>query len=144
MTEAERVALMADLRRDEGVRYSAYQDSLGYWTIGCGRLIDARFGDGLTPEEVDYLLENDVADTAREVYAAWPWVAGLDAVRRRVLMNMAFNLGVPKLKLFKATLAAVAQGDYVKASEQMLKSRWAGQVGARAQRLARMMATGVV
>jgi lysozyme len=52
--------LIAELRRDEGVDRSAYQDHLGFWTIGVGRLIDRRKGGGLSDEEIDYLLQNDV------------------------------------------------------------------------------------
>jgi lysozyme len=134
--------LQRDLLRDEGLRLSAYQDSEGYWTIGVGRLIDARRGGGISREEALYLLSHDLDRIEREVRTALPWVAGLDPVRQRVLLNMAFNLGVVGLRRFKNTLQAVRQGDYPRAAAQMLQSRWAEQVGARARRLAEQMRSG--
>lgn len=134
--------LLAELRRDEGVRRSAYQDSLGLWTIGVGRLIDGRKNGGLSDEEIDYLLHNDVEAVRAELDAALPWWRSLDLVRQRVLLNMAFNLGVPGLLGFKNTLAAVKAHDWDRAAAGMLASKWAGQVKDRAARLAQMMKTG--
>lgn len=134
--------LIAELRRDEGVVPHAYQDHLGYWTIGVGRLIDKRKGGRLTDEEVDYLLANDIARFAAELDEKLPWWRALDAVRQRVIQNMAFNLGVDGLLAFKNTLAAVKAGEWERAADGMLASKWARQVGNRALRLAKMMRTG--
>jgi lysozyme len=134
--------LIAELRRDEGVDRSAYQDHLGFWTIGVGRLIDRRKGGGLSDEEIDYLLQNDVKRFAKELDKRLPWWRGLDPVRQRVIQNMAFNLGVAGLLSFKNTLAAVKAGEWAKASAGMLASKWAKQVGLRAVRLAHMMKHG--
>lgn len=139
----EDAVILADLRRDEGVKRAAYQDSLGLWTIGVGRLIDARKGGGLSDDEIDYLLRNDVERVRSELDAGIPWWSELDAVRRRVLVNMAFNLGVPGLLGFNNTLAAVKAHDWERAATGMLASKWAAQVKGRAQRLAQMMRTGV-
>lgn len=62
-----RAELTKQLRRDEGEVLSAYQDHLGYWTIGVGRLIDKRKGGGLTSEESDYLLGNDIDKRDKEL-----------------------------------------------------------------------------
>jgi lysozyme len=134
--------LIAELRRDEGVDRSAYQDHLGFWTIGVGRLIDRRKGGGLSDEEIDYLLQNDIKRFAKELDKALPWWRGLDPVRQRVILNMAFNLGTAGLLSFKNTLAAVKAGEWAKASAGMLASKWAKQVGLRAVRLAHMMKHG--
>ena len=115
--------LTAQLRRDEGVKAAAYQDHLGYWTIGVGRLIDSRKpGAGLRPDEIDYLLRNDIADRVQALTKALPWFDRLDEARRGVLINMAFQLGTAGLLGFKSTLALVAAGKYTEAAEQMLKS----------------------
>ena len=135
--------LTAQLRRDEGVKAAAYQDHLGYWTIGVGRLIDSRKpGAGLRPDEIDYLLRNDIADRVQALTKALPWFDRLDEARRGVLINMAFQLGTAGLLGFKSTLALVAAGKYTEAAEQMLKSKWATQTPARAKRLAEQMKTG--
>jgi lysozyme len=134
--------LIAELRRDEGVVRHAYQDSLGLWTIGVGRLIDARKGGGLSDDEIDYLLQNDIARVEVELDVAIGWWRSLDEVRQRVILNMAFNLGVPGLLNFQNTLAAVKARQWDRAAVGMLASRWAGQVHERANRLAHMMRTG--
>lgn len=134
--------LLAELRRDEGVVRHAYQDSLGWWTIGVGRLIDPRKGGGLSDAEIDLLLANDVARVEAELDRRLPWWRTLDPARRRVLVNMAFNLGVGGLLGFRNTLRAVREGRWEDAAEGMLQSKWARQVGARATRLAAVMRGG--
>lgn len=134
--------LTKELRRDEGVVPFAYQDHLGYWTIGVGRLIDKRKGGGLSDAEIDFLLSNDIDRFEKQVIDALPWYSRLDDVRQRVLVNMAFNLGIAGLLGFKNTLAMIERGDYAGAAKGMLNSKWATQVGERAKRLATMMETG--
>lgn len=134
--------IIADLVRDEGEVLHAYQDHLGWWTIGVGRLIDKRRGGGITAEESRYLLANDLARFAAELDERLPWWRSLDAVRQRVVLNMAFNLGVSGLLSFRNTLAAVKRGDYAAAAAGMQASKWSRQVGQRAVRLAAMMSTG--
>lgn len=135
--------LTAQLRRDEGIKATAYQDHLGFFTIGVGRLIDSRKpGAGLRPDEIDYLLKNDINDRVQALTKALPWFDRLDESRQGVLLNMAFQLGTAGLLGFKSTLALIAAGKYAEAAEQMLKSKWATQTPARAKRLADQMKTG--
>ena len=136
--------LTEQLRRDEGTKATAYQDHLGFWTIGVGRLIDSRKpGAGLRPDEIDYLLRNDINDRVQALTKALPMLfPKLDEARRGVLVNMAFQLGTAGLLGFKSTLALIAEGRYTEAAEQMLKSKWATQTPARAKRLAEQMKTG--
>jgi lysozyme len=136
--------LTAQLRRDEGVRPAAYQDHLGFWTIGVGRLIDERKpGAGLRPDEIDYLLRNDISDRIKALGAVLPWFRRLDVARQAVLVNMAFQLGTVGLLGFTTTLDLVSKGRYAEAAVQMLKSKWANQTPERAKRLAEQMRTGV-
>ncbi len=135
--------LTTQLNRDEGRRKSAYQDHLGYWTIGVGRLIDARKGGGLRDDEMDYLLRNDINDRIDALTRALPWFQDLDDARRGVLLNMAFQMGTAGLLGFVTTLGLVKAGKYKEASEQMLKSKWAGQTPERAKRLSEQMREGV-
>jgi len=134
--------LIKELRRDEGVIDHAYQDSLGYWTIGVGRLIDKKKGGRLTDEEIDYLLLNDIKECTADLDKNLPWWRSLTDARRRVLVNMRFNLGMAGLLGFKNTLKFIETGDYAKAASNMLLSKWAKQVGQRANRLAAMMEKG--
>lgn len=136
--------LLAELRRDEGVRRSAYKCSEGYWTIGVGRLIDASKGGGLSDDEIDYLLANDIEKCKAQLDKALPWWRMLDDVRQRALINLAFNLGIAGLLTFKNTLAAIQAKKWDAASQGLLSSKYASQVGARAQRIAKMIRTGAV
>lgn len=135
--------LTKQLRRDEDEVLSAYQDHLGYWTIGVGRLIDKRKGGGITPEESAYLLNNDIDKRQAELLRRAPWMAGLDPARFGVMLNMAFQMGVDGLLGFANTLAMVKAGDYAGAAAGMLNSKWATQTPARAQRLSVQMRSGV-
>lgn len=120
----------------------AYQDSLGYWTIGVGRLIDPRKGGSISETEALLLLHNDIQKARTALLAALPWASQLDEVRRGALLAMAFNMGIGGLLEFKNTLSLLQKGQFGEAAGEMLKSRWAQQVGARANRLARQIATG--
>ena len=135
--------LRAQLIRDEGKVAHAYQDSLGYWTIGVGHLIDERRGGSLPEFIIDTLLEHDIEKVVKELIAALPWFIELDPPRQAVLINMAFNLGTAGLMKFGNTLRAVREGAYSAAAMHMLDSAWAKQVGIRAQRLATQMETGI-
>jgi lysozyme len=130
------------LVRHEGEKLHAYQDSLGYWTIGVGRLIDVRKGGGITQSESRYLLGHDIDSKVQDVYQRLPWVAQQADPRQIVLVNMAFNLGIAGLVGFKNTLAHVREGRYDAAAEGMLASKWAAQVKGRAVELAGIMRTG--
>lgn len=134
--------LRKQLMRQEGFRKSAYQDSEGYWTIGYGLLIDAKLDAGLEPEEAAYLLDRRISQRQQDALKAWPWLVRLDSVRQDVIFNMTYNMGVPRLSGFKKMLAAAEAGDYAKAADEMLDSKWARQVGLRASELSQQMRTG--
>lgn len=120
----------------------AYQDSLGYWTIGVGHLIDRKKGGRLPEHIIDALLDYDISTHAGELERALPWTKELDHVRQCVLVDMTFNLGIAGLLGFRNTLAAVKEQRWDDAAAGMLASRWAKQVGPRAVRLADMMRSG--
>ena len=67
----------------------------------------------------------------------------LDEVRQAVLIDMAYNMGIEKLLVFKITLGLIELGKYEQASREMLLSLWAVEVKTRARRLSLMMETGV-
>ena len=128
--------LISELRRDEGVVAHAYQDSLGYWTIGVGHLIDKRKGGKIPDVIIDMLLRYDIDEKIAELNEKLPWWGFLDEPSQRVIVNMAFNLGVEGLLKFKDFMDALKDGDRNRAASEMLNSKWAEQVGARATRLA--------
>jgi lysozyme len=148
MTDDNLRTLIAELRRDEGVEYTPYKDTKGILTVGVGHNLQASpLPSGwlypLTDEQVDVLLTSDVRNVFEDLDRNLPWWADLNDVRQRVICNMCFNLGMPKLAGFKNTLAAMRQGKYDDAARGMLNSAWASQVKGRATRLADMMRKGV-
>lgn len=134
--------IVEQLRRDEGVVEHAYEDSLGYLTIGVGFLIDKKKGGRIPEPVIDFWLQYEIREKRSELIASLPWFTKLDDARQGVLLNMAFNLGTTGLLNFKETLALVESGKYSDAAKEMLNSRWANQVGKRADRLSRQMQTG--
>ena len=124
---------------DEGIRQKPYRDSVGLLSIGIGRNLD---GNGLSQDEIMYLFRNDLAVAARDAKALVPSFNKLSEVRKAVLVNMVFNMGKARVSAFTQTLKAIADENFNKAAEQMLASKWATQVGARATRLAKMMREG--
>jgi lysozyme len=140
MSRRERLA--AHLVAEEGEVLHAYQDHLGFWTLGVGRLIDKRKGGGISRAESRMLLDNDIARCA-QLAASYPWYAGLSEARQDVVCAMIFQLGPAGFRAFRGTHAALAAGQFDLAAGRMLDSLWARQTPARAQRLGAVMRAGV-
>jgi lysozyme len=129
------------LRRHEGVETHAYKCTAGKITIGVGRNIDPAGGLGLSQDEIDYLLENDIARVARELGAEFPWFSGLSECRRDAMIDLCFQLGITRLRLFKLALGAMENHNYEEAARQFLDSNYAKQTPVRAQEIASMIET---
>ena len=139
----------AELRRDEGVRYAPYNDSMGIPTVGVGHNLQAMplpsgWAYPLSDDQVDDLLNHDLQVVFAGLDLHHSWWRQMDEVRQRVLANMAFNLGETRLDGFVNTLRAMQTGDYLGAAAGMSASAWAGQVGDRATRLISAMRSGVM
>ena len=129
------------LIRHEGMILHAYQDSLGFWSIGVGRLIDKRRGGGISEAEARYLLKNDIQRVVQEAQQ-FEWYDKLNDARKIAICDMLFNLGKPGFLTFRRMLAALERGNYAEAAKEMMDSKWAQQVGRRATELAEIMRTG--
>ena len=135
-------SITQQIKRDEGLVLHAYTDTVGMLTIGYGRLIDKRRGGGISEAEAEFLLKNDIDRKLRDLRTRLPLFDKLDDARKGVLMNMAFQMGVDGLLKFNKTLTLIEAGDYKAAADNMLKSLWAKQTPARAQRMAEQLRTG--
>lgn len=133
--------LIEQLRRHEGVEKHVYKCSAGFETIGVGRNV-SKSGLGLSPDEIDYLLQNDINRCVRELAYALDWFSSLDGVRQDAMVNLCFNLGLSRLMQFKLALDAMERGEYHRAAAEFLDSRWAKQVGNRAIEVAHMIRMG--
>jgi lysozyme len=128
------------LLRHEGIVRHAYQDSLGFWTIGVGRMIDQRRGGGLSQQEIELLLDNDIERVLTALNQSLEWFHRLPERKKRALANMAFQLGPAGLFGFRRMLAALKRGDYSAAHREALDSKWAQQTPGRAQEVASLLA----
>ena len=135
-------ALRKQLLRHEGEVLHAYEDHLGYLTIGVGRLIDNRRGGGITHDEAMMLLDNDIRRVIDELESRAPWFKRLDTTRQQAIANMAFQLGVSGLLGFRKMIGALDHGDYRKAADEAMNSRWARQTPNRANEIADMIRKG--
>lgn len=125
--------IISDLERDEGVRLKPYLDTVGKTTIGIGRNLT---DNGITAAEAKMLLQNDLFRVANELDRVAPWWREMSQVRQNALVNMAFNLGLPRLLTFKKMMVALENGNFETAWAEAMGSKWAAQVGERANRIA--------
>jgi len=138
-----RQRLTKEITSDEGCVLKIYEDHLGYKTVGIGHLVraedpewDMSVGEPITQTRCDELFFYDINITLKECeenfhnnWRDWPEEVKL------IIANMAFNLGLPRLKKFKRMFAALNKQDYEGAAKEGLDSKWAKQVYNRARRL---------
>jgi lysozyme len=127
------------LKKHEGLRLKPYRCTAGKLTIGYGRNLEDK---GITEEEAEKMLLNDIAEVERELEQRVRCFHQLTTTRRAVLINMAVNMGVRGLLKFKLFLKDLENGEYKHASREMLNSRWARQVGSRAIELSELIKRG--
>jgi lysozyme len=137
------------IKEHEGFREMVYLDTEGVPTVGWGHAFfespAPAVGNVFSFEQCEELFEEDIHLVEREYYRIVEpiqKIEGLDFVRRGVLKNMLFNLGLPKLSKFTKMWRAIRLKDWEKAAEEMLDSKWARQVGRRAIQLSEMMRKG--
>lgn len=131
-------ALIASVKRHEGLRLKVYKCTAGKNTIGYGRNLD---DVGISADEAEYLLKHDLENAEIDAQR-FPIYEKLNQVRKDVLIEMVFNLGYSRLSGFKKMFAALERKDYDGAANEMLDSKWARDVGERAKTLAYFMRIG--
>ena len=141
--------LIKELIMDEGYKTETYEDHLGFLTLGVGHLvldtdpeINQPLGTPVSEERIKQCLSDDIDNVCDELDRNMPWWQNLDDNRQRVLANMCFNLGCPRLSNFNRFLRALKAEKWEEAAEEMMDSKWAVQVGNRARRLAERMVQG--
>lgn len=141
MTPQDQDRLLQQLKTDEGCVLRPYTDSLGFMTIGYGRMIDPLKGGKISADEAAYLLANDVKAVVAEL-TPFAWFHEQDSVRQAALGNMAFNLGLTGLLHFPRFLGSMQIKDYPGAVSELANTPWRRQVGARADRIIQLIETG--
>lgn len=113
--------LKQSIKKHEGLRLKPYQCPKGKTTIGYGRNLT---DNGITQIEADSMLDRDLLNTKLELEDSIKFFHKLDDVRQNVLIEMAFNMGLPNLLEFKNTLKFMEKSDFINASIEMLDSAW--------------------
>jgi lysozyme len=144
-------AMVKQLTPEEGLRAFVYDDATGlpikpgsfvkgHPTIGVGRCLDTH---GVSADEINTLLVNDI-DNCFDTLMHYTWFIELDAIRRRAMVDMCFNLGIAGLFQFHDMIDALAREDFQSAAEAASQSLWYRQTGKRAQNVVNMILTGLV
>lgn len=126
------------LIRHEDLKLKPYTCTAGKLTIGVGRNLE---DNGITEAEARMMLQYDIQTTKVQLLK-YKWFTELDSVRKDVIIDMVFNLGITRFLKFKETIKHLINQDYESAAAEMVNSQWANQVGERAIELAAMMVTG--
>jgi len=130
---------LSEYKSNEGFRGKAYKDTEGNMTIGYGHKIKPNekhlLNTELSKEEAEALLAKDVESHDAGLLKNEPWVADLPQGQQEAVKDMAFNMGADFLdKKFPSLKKALQTGDTQRASEIIKGSKYARQVGARADR----------
>ena len=133
--------LIEMLKRHEGVRSHVYLCSAGYETLGVGRNI-SESGLGLTEDEIDFLLINDITRVKQELTDTYFWFPALNEARQDAMIDICFNLGLTRLRGFVKAIEAMSREQFDIAADEFMDSRWATQVGNRAVEVTEMIRTG--
>ena len=133
--------LIEMLKRHEGVRSHVYLCSAGYETIGVGRNI-AESGLGLSDDEIEYLLANDIRRVRDELDDTYFWFAALNEARTDARIDICFTLGLTRLRGFVKALEAMSREQFDIAADEFMDSKWSEQVGSRALEVTEMIRTG--
>jgi lysozyme len=139
-TAANLSLLLEDLKRDEGCSLYPYLDTAEppKTTIGFGRNLT---DNGISQEEANTMLKSDMMATVDEMRIKFMGMDLGEGVERG-LLNMAYNMGYPRLQRFEKMWAALKRRDFDLAAKEALNSKWSRQVGARAQRIAALIRLG--
>tara|TARA_B100000029_G_scaffold218280_1_gene216121 strand:+ start:2403 stop:2846 length:444 start_codon:yes stop_codon:yes gene_type:complete len=138
--------LREELERDEGCVYNIYLDHLGYRTFGIGHLVresdpenGLQVGAMVSEDRVREAFNSDIETVLSDCNKLYEDFDDLPEEAQRVIANMMFNLGYPRLSKFVGMKAGVDAKNWNEAADQMVDSRWYSQVGMRAQRLVQRM-----
>ena len=134
--------LREEIAADEGEVNEIYLDHLGLPTFGIGHLVLASdpesglpVGTSIDNDRVVEAFESDIETVLSDCNKLYPDFADLPEEAQRVIANMMFNMGRPRLSKFKGMKSGVDARDWNRAADEMVDSRWYRQVTNRADRL---------
>lgn len=136
------VAVKGWIKKHEEYQDKVYINSQGVPVCGWGH---ALLEDTVIPLEVGQIFfQLDFSQARRDLKTIFDIyeLPNIGPTRKAVLLHMLFNIGLEKVREFDKMLTALREEDFERATDEMLNSRWAEQVGERAVEMAGMMRTG--
>jgi lysozyme len=130
------------LRDEEGYERFAYEDHLGYVTVGIGRCLEPGRGYGIDEEEAEYLLRRDIERMAEACEKSFSYWHDVSMNIRETVIMLCFQMGVAGFQRFSKTNRAISQSDFDLAANELLNSKFAQQTPARAERMAERLRAG--
>lgn len=130
---------MAELRRHEGFKDRPYRDTVGVLTIGYGWNLES---DPIYREVADLQMKMKLEVLEARLTSDYDWFPNLSQARKDVVLNMCYNLGTAGFAEFRNTIGLIQRSKFDEAATEMLKSKWATQVGNRSKYLADKMRKG--
>ena len=138
--------LREEIKYDEGSVNEIYLDHLGLATFGIGHLVtewDEEYGwevgTPVSEDRCNEVFDSDIQIVLSDCQHLYPDFNDLPEEVQRIIANMMFNMGRPRLSKFKGMKAGVDARDWNKAADEMVDSRWYRQVTKRAERLVERM-----
>jgi len=124
----------------EGYRCMPYLDTKNILTVGIGYNLESN-PLNLSPDKIAQIKKHGIGEVeakclllqmleilAHDLAGKLDWWSKLNLARQAVFLDMAYNMGIPRLMKFKNTLACAKSNDFFGAANQMLHSKWAVQV----------------
>lgn len=150
--------LEQEVDQQEGFRAAPYKDTRGLWTFGTGRCLETAPLTGpewkhlldagliqvnITETGADYLESSILAAVEQKLSAIFSWWPKIGKARQDALIDMGYQLGVPKLLTFSQMIRAITYEDWPTVYQQALDSDWARETPARAQQVATQLRDNV-
>ena len=138
--------LREEIKYDEGSVNEIYLDHLGLATFGIGHLVtewDEEYGwevgTPVSEDRCNEVFDSDIQVVLSDCEHLYPDFNELPEEVQRIIANMMFNMGRPRLSKFKGMKRGVDARDWNKAADERVDSRWYRQVTKRADRLVERM-----
>ena len=139
------MSLIQSIKINEGFRANIYQCTAGVDTVGYGFNVNYLEQDELalnngvvepmTPEVAHKILELKLKKLKIALIREFSWVEQKPVIVQEALLEMAYQLGIPKMKSFSQTLAYIKEDNYQQAATNLRKSKWAKQTPRRVNNL---------
>lgn len=103
----------------EGFRDHIYQDQYNNWTVGWGHKLELQ---GFVPKDACQILFRHDYEQAEADFEKLN--LSLDPIRRIILIDLLFNMGLSGVIKFERMLRALQRRDFESASQELMDSKY--------------------